>query len=171
MINVDHFVEEIHRILADDGYFYVSAPNYSGVNYLLPFLLSGRTFHDPLSPADRYEFYAHVRYFTYRTLLEYVSSFGFNPVAVYLSVPQGSTHYRALYERSRIKALAFRYSMKTLYTLFSPRWAAEPVLCFKKGSSSARNPQAAESRALIRRTRIARAAAMTRIAAEPSSPS
>ena len=139
MIHVDHFVEEIHRILADDGYFYVSAPNYSGLTYLLPFLAPGKTFHDPLSPADRYEFYAHVRYFTYRTLLEYVSSFGFSPDAVYLSVPQGSTHYRDLYERSRPKALAFRYSMKTLYTLFSPRWAAEPVLCFRKDAGSVGN--------------------------------
>ena len=139
MMNVDHFVMEIHRVLADDGYFYVSAPNYSGLTYLLPFLLSGRTFHNPLSPADRYEFYAHVRYFTYRTLLEYVSSFGFNPDTVYLSIPQESAHYRDLYAKSRFKALAFRYSMKTLYTLLSPRWAAEPVLCFKKDSSGAGN--------------------------------
>ncbi len=48
MINVDHFVEEIHRTLADDGYFYVSAPNYNGLNYVVPFLLHGRSFHDPL---------------------------------------------------------------------------------------------------------------------------
>ncbi len=137
MINVDHFVQEIHRILAVDGYFYVSAPNYSGLTYLLPFLASGRTFHNPLSRADRYEFYAHVRYFTYRTLLEYVRSFGFELDTVYLSVPEGSTHYREMYQKSRMKALAFRHVMKTLYTLFSPRWAAEPVLCFKKSSNTA----------------------------------
>jgi len=143
MIHVDHFVEEIHRLLSDDGYFYVSAPNYSGLTYLLPFLRSGKTFHDPLSAADRYEFYAHVRYFTYRTLLEYVSSFGFVPEAVYLGVPQGSSHYRSLYESSRAKALAFRYSMKAVYTLFSPRWAAEPVLCFRKstGDGDASRPR------------------------------
>jgi SAM-dependent methyltransferase len=135
IVNVDHFVEEIHRVLRDDGYFYVSAPNYSGLTYLLPFLWSGKTFHDPMSPADRYEFYAHVRYFTYRTLLEYVSSLGFTPEAVYLGVPQESSHYRELYARSKVKALTFRYSMKTVYTLFSPRWAAEPVLCFRKGAS------------------------------------
>jgi len=134
MIHVDHFVEEIHRLLSDDGYFYVSAPNYSGLTYLLPFLVSGKTFHDPLSASDRYEFYAHVRYFTYRTLLEYVSSFGFTPEAVYLGVPEGSSHYLSVYEKSRAKALTFRYSMKALYTLFSPRWAAEPVLCFRKGA-------------------------------------
>ncbi len=139
MINVDHFVEEIHRILADDGYFYVSAPNYTGLTYVLPFLLRAGHSTTRWSPAgtSRYEFYAHVRYFTYRTLLEYVSSFGFVPEAVYLAVPEGSTHYRDLYERSKTRALAYRYSMKTFYTLFSPRWAAEPVLCFRKGSGGA----------------------------------
>jgi len=136
MINVDHFVEEIHRVLSDDGYFYVSAPNYNGVNYVVPFLLRGKTFHDPMSSSGtaRYEFYAHVRYFTHRTLLEYVSSFGFVPEAVYLAIPEGSTRYLALYERSKFKALAYRYSMKTFYTLFDARWAPEPVLCFKKGA-------------------------------------
>lgn len=141
MINVDHFVEEVRRILSDNGYFYVSAPNYNGLNYLVPLLLHGKTFHDPIDPTgtSRYEFYAHVRYFTYRTLLEYVGSFGFIPDAVYLALPQGSTRYRDLYDRSKMRALAYRYSMKTFYTLFSPRWAPEPVLCFKKGSSSERN--------------------------------
>jgi SAM-dependent methyltransferase len=136
MIHVDHFVEEIHRILADDGYFYVSAPNYNGLNYVVPFLFSGKAFHDPTDPTgtSRYEFYAHVRYFTYRTLLEYVGSFGFIPDAVYLAVPQGSTRYCDLHERSKVRALAYRYSMSTFYTLCSPRWAPEPVLCFKKGS-------------------------------------
>jgi len=138
MINVDHFVEEIHRILADNGYFYVSAPNYNGLNYVIPFLLKGRTFHDPMDPTgtSRYEFYGHVRYFTYRTLLEYVSSFGFVPEAVYLAAPEGSTRYLDLYKRSKTRALAYRCSMKTFFALFSPRWAPEPVLCFKKGAGN-----------------------------------
>lgn len=134
MMNVDHFVEEICRILADDGYLYLSAPNYNGINYLVPLLLRGTTFHDPLVPASRYEFYAHVRYFTYQTMLDYVTSFGFTPDAVYLALPEGSTRYRALYARSKAKALAYRYSMRTFFTLFNPRWAPEPVLCFRKGS-------------------------------------
>jgi 2-polyprenyl-3-methyl-5-hydroxy-6-metoxy-1,4-benzoquinol methylase len=137
MINVDHFVREIHRVLADNGYFYVSAPNYNGINYVVPLLLKGKGLHDPLSPVrtSRYEFYAHVRYFTYRTLLEYVSSFGFVPEAVYLAVPQDSTRYRVLQERSKAKALAYRLSMKTFYTVCSPRWAPEPVLCLRKGTA------------------------------------
>ena len=141
MINVDHFVGEISRILADDGYFYVSAPNYNGLNYVVPLLLSGRAFHDPLDPAgtSRYEFYAHVRYFTYCTMLKYVSSFGFIPEATYLALPEGSTRYLALQRRSKTRALAYRYSMKAFYTLFSPRWAPEPVLCFRKGSDGSVN--------------------------------
>jgi SAM-dependent methyltransferase len=135
VIHVDHLVEEIRRILSDGGYFYVSAPNYTGLLYLSNFLLSGRTFHDPLSEASRYEFYAHVRYFTYRTLLEYVSSFGFIPDTVYLALPAGSSRYQALYARSKLKALTFRYAMWLLYTLLPPRWASEPILCFQKTSS------------------------------------
>lgn len=145
MINVDHFVGQIHRILAKDGCFYVSAPNYNGLNYVVPLLLSGKTFHDPMKAAgtSRYEFYAHVRYFTYRTMLEYVGSFGFVPEAVYLSLPQGSTRYRRLYEHSKTRALAYRFSMRALYTVFPPRWAPEPVICFRKtfGTATSRKPR------------------------------
>jgi SAM-dependent methyltransferase len=141
LIHIDHFVKEIHRILSDNGYFYVSAPNYSGLLYLSRFLLTGKTFHDPLSEASRYEFYAHVRYFTYRTLLEYVSSFQFTPDTVYLPLPQGSSNYQSLYAASKTKALAFRHTMKILYSLFSPRWAAEPILCFQKSAGNPVNPK------------------------------
>ena len=136
LINIDHFIKEIHRILQDKGCFYICAPNYSGLIYLMPFLISGKTFHDPLSQKDRYEFYGHIRYFTFRTLVEYVSSFGFKAVEVYLPLPESSSKYSALKSKSKFKALAFRYSMKTLYTFFSPRWASEPVICFQKGTSN-----------------------------------
>jgi ubiquinone/menaquinone biosynthesis C-methylase UbiE len=132
LINIDHFMQEIYRILADNGYLYISAPNYSGLIYLIQLLHTGKTFHDPLSPSSRYEFYAHVRYFTYRSLLEYVSSFGFLPNTVYLNLPQASTQYRSLYARSKFKALTFRNSMKILYKFFSPRWASDPLICFRK---------------------------------------
>ena len=132
VIHIDHFLAEIYRMLSTNGCLYLSAPNYSGLPYLLPFLLSGKTFHDPMSKGSRYEFYAHVRYFTYRTLLELVSSFGFVPITVYLPIPQASSNYLALKDRSKLKALAFRTVMKSIYTLLSPRWASEPVICFKK---------------------------------------
>ncbi len=134
VIHVDHFIKEIHRILSDEGYLYMSAPNYGSLAYLPRFLLTGKTFHDPLSKSsvERYEFYAHVRYFTYRSLVEFVSSFGFVPDTVYLALPEGSSHYRSL---PKPKAMAFRYAMMLMYNLFSPRWAAEPIICFQKASS------------------------------------
>lgn len=138
LIHINHFLSEIHRILSDEGYFYISAPNYASLVYLPRLVVSGRSFHDPLSecPISRYEFYAHVRYFTYRTLLEFVSSFGFVPDTVYLPLPEGSSRYRSLYSDSKCKALAFRWSMKLLYNLLPPRWAPEPIICFRKASNS-----------------------------------
>ena len=132
LMHIDHFLSEIKRILSDKGYLYISAPNYSGLPYLLPFLLSGKTFHDPMSEGSRYEFYAHVKYFTYRTLLEVVGSFGFIPDSVYLPIPESSSNYLSLKSRSKPKALTIRYLMKFVYTFFSPRWASEPVICFIK---------------------------------------
>ena len=139
LLHVDHFLGEAYRILSDDGYLYLSTPNYAGLAYMPRFLLSGKTFHDPLSKSSRtrYEFYAHVKYFTYRTLLEFTSSFGFIPDAVYLALPGGSARYQAMYARSKFKALTFRYAMMFMYHLLSPRWASEPILCFRKAGSKA----------------------------------
>jgi ubiquinone/menaquinone biosynthesis C-methylase UbiE len=133
VIHIDHFVKELLRILRKDGYLFISAPNYSGLPYLLPFLLNGKTFHDPMSESSRYEFYGHVRYFTYTTLLEFISSFGFVPDTVYVPLPENGSRYQELRKRSPIKAAIFRFLMKLAYRL-SPRWAAEPVLCFQKAS-------------------------------------
>lgn len=132
VIHIDHFLEEINRILTSDGYLYISAPNYLGLLYLIPFLISGKTFHDPMSEASRYEFYAHVRYFTYRTLLELVSSYGFIADTVYLAIPENGSRYQALKAKSKTRAFAFRFIMKSMYKWLSPRWASEPVICFRK---------------------------------------
>ncbi len=136
LIHIDNFVSEIHRMLADDGYLYLSAPNYSGLTYLLPMLLSGKTFHNPMVETSKYEFYAHLRYFTYDTLLEYISSFGFTAKSVYLGLPKNGTRYLKLHSKSKIKALSFKYTMTLLYNIFSPRWAAEPVICFQKSKTA-----------------------------------
>ena len=135
LINIDHFVGEIHRILREGGYLYISAPNYAGLSYLLPFLMSGKTFHDPLSEPSRYEFYAHVRYFTYQTLLEYVGSHNFTPDTVYLPLPESSSRYLSLRQESLLKATLYRTAMKFIYRL-SPRWNAEPVICFQKSGKN-----------------------------------
>ncbi len=131
IIHTDHFMKEIHRILSDEGCLYMTSPNYASLLYLPRFLLAGKTFHDPLSSRQRYEFYAHVRYFTYRSLVEFVSSFGFVPDTVYLALPEGSSYYQSL---PKPKAVAFRYAMMLMYHLLSPRWAAEPIVCFRKAA-------------------------------------
>lgn len=134
LTNVDHFLAELFRLLGDGGRLYISAPNYSGLPYLLPFFWTGKAFHDPLGESSRYEFYAHVRYFRYRTLRELSTSFGFHLDSVYLCMPAESTHYKALYSKSKLKAMCVRTMMKFLYRLGSPRWASEPILCFSKSS-------------------------------------
>jgi SAM-dependent methyltransferase len=138
ILQVDAFIQEIYRILAPEGCFYLSAPNYASANYLFPLIINGRTFHNPLNEVTRYEFYAHVRYFTYRTLLEYIPTFGFIPEAVYLPVPKSSSNYVSLLKRSKLMAWGFRGCMNLMYRL-SPRWASEPIICFRKTSSS-QNP-------------------------------
>lgn len=132
LLDIDHFLSEIKRILKKDGYLYLSAPNYSGLTYLIPFLLTGKTFHDPLKKEDKYEFYAHVRYFTYRTLIEVVSQHGFIAEKVYLGKPEEGTRYVNLKKKSPLKAFIYKMIMLIIYKLLSPRWAAEPVICFRK---------------------------------------
>jgi SAM-dependent methyltransferase len=140
LMHTEHFLAEIRRILSDHGRFYLSAPNYSGLTYLLPFLVSGRTFHDPMNENDRYEFFAHVRYFTYRTMVELVCSRGFVAEAVYVPLPAASTKFVALKKRSPLKAALVRFMFRAVYTVGSPRWAAEPVVCFAKDLGQLRKP-------------------------------
>ena len=140
VIDIDHFMNETRRILADDGCLYISTPNYAGLIYLLPVLLKGRSYHDPLDAKDRYEFYAHVRYFTYRTLVEFVQSFGFVLETAYLPLPNKSSKYRALAEKSKLKGFLFKTILTMMYRMGSPRWASEPVLCFRKKECSSIKP-------------------------------
>ncbi len=136
VLNLAHFMEEISRILKTEGFLYISTPNYAAPEYLAAPLFSGRTFHDPMSTDEsKYEFFAHVRYFTYRTLLEYVSSFGFVPDTVYLALPGGSARYQDLYAKSKLKALSYRYLRWSMFKILSPRWATEPIICFQKTST------------------------------------
>ena len=135
ILHLDEHMNEIRRILKDDGHLFISTPNYTGIHFVIPFLLNGRTFHNPMNGGlDKYEFYAHVRYFTYVSLVEFVSSFGFKADKVYLPLPEGSARYRSLRTRSRVRAFAFRSAMYLLYRLLPPRWAFHPVLRFSKAS-------------------------------------
>ena len=140
IINLDHHMNELRRILKDNGHLYISSPNYSSIHFVIPYLLKGESFHDPLSDGlDKYEFYAHVRYFTYNTLLAFVSSFGFVAEKVYLPLPGGSSKYLALKKRSKFIAYSFRTIMHLFYKLSTPRWAFEPVLCFSKAERLSKN--------------------------------
>jgi SAM-dependent methyltransferase len=139
LMHPDHFLKEACRILRNGAYFYLSTPNYAAPEYAGRLLLSGRTFHNPLgSEESRYEFYSHIRYYTYRTLIEFVRSFGFAPETTYIALPGGSARYKALFARSKVKALAFRYLMWFRHHLLSPRYASEPIVCFKKTAAQPR---------------------------------
>ena len=136
LYNIDNFFHQAKRILKDDGYIYVSAPNYNGLNYLLPLLFKGKTFHDPLHPKEKYEFYGHLRYFTHLSLIKYISSFGFTAEAVYLGKPEMGTRYLRFKSKHRIGAAIYKALILTLYYLFHPRWAPEPVICFRKSDDT-----------------------------------
>lgn len=135
LVYPDHFIRETNRVLRDGGYLYISSPNYASLFYLLKLALDGRTFHDPLSPnkQTRYEFYAHIRPFTFKTLVQFVSSFGYTLDTVYLALPQQSSLYQEVRAKSKARGLLYRYGRWLMYRLLPPRWAAEPIFCFRKG--------------------------------------
>jgi SAM-dependent methyltransferase len=132
LIYFDHFLEEIYRILDEDGFLYISTPNYAAPEYLIQPIFTGKTFHDPLGAEERYEFYAHVRYFTYRTLVDLMRFYKFIPETVYLALPKGSTRYQGLYKTSKLLAMAFKSAVWLKHHLLSARMAAEPILCCSK---------------------------------------
>ncbi len=135
LYNIDNFFHEAKRILKDDGYIYISVPNYNGLNYLFPLLFKGKTFHDPLNPKDKYEFYGHLRYFTHLSLIKYISSFGFIAEAVYLGKPEMGTKYLRFKSKHKIGAAIYKALILTLFCVFPPRWSPEPVICFKKSKN------------------------------------
>lgn len=133
LTNTDHFLQEAYRILAPGGFFYLEAPNYAAPEHSLKLLFTGRAFGDPLGDKDeRYEFFGHIRHFTYKMIRDYAESFGFVLDTVYLALPGGSSRYKALYARSKVLALSFRGAMWLRHHIFSPSWAAEPILCMRK---------------------------------------
>ncbi len=136
LIQIDHFAKQVHRILAPDGRLYLSVPNYASLYWMLP-LLRGRTFHNPFDEREQYEFYAHIRYFTYHTLVEYMQHFGFSVDTVYLPLPMGSTRFEKIRNRSRVLGFVIQNCFRMLYAI-SPRWHQEPVICFAKSAYPSR---------------------------------
>jgi len=146
LFNIDHFLRETSRILARGGFLYISSPNYAAPEYAGKLLISGRSFHDPLGPEEqRYEFFGHIRYFTYKTLRDYVRSFKFSLDTVYIALPAGSSRYNALYARSKWKARLYRNLMWLRHHLLPPRFASEPILCFQKTT----DPRRRKSRKVV----------------------
>ncbi len=142
IINLDNHMNELRRILAPDGHLYLSAPNYTSIHFVVPFLLNGRSFHNPMNGGlDKYEFYAHVRYFTYRTLLEFTESFGFRADKVFLPLPEGSSRYRSLKRKAPLLALTAKSAVYLFYKLVPPRWAFHPVIRFTKTDMAASTPR------------------------------
>ena len=140
IINLDHHMNEIKRILSKNGHLYLSAPNYNGIHFVLPFLFKGKAFHNPMNEGiDKYEFYAHVRYFTHNTLVEFIESFGFQAEKVYLPLPKNSSKFNALKNKSSLLAFTIKASIYLLYKLLPPRWAFHPVICFSKKSDTSSN--------------------------------
>jgi len=135
IILLDHFVEELKRILSENGRLYLTIPNYASLYWTVPFILTGKTFHDPFGERSRYEFYAHVRYFTYQTVVDFLKHFGFNVDTVYLPLPEGSTKFQDIKARSKVLACFIKTFFRLCYHL-SPRWHQEPVICFSKNGYS-----------------------------------
>ncbi|MBI5351461.1 MAG: class I SAM-dependent methyltransferase [Chloroflexi bacterium] len=135
LLFVNEFLSELNRILCDGGYLYISTPNYAAPEYLAGPVLHGRAFHDPISPASRYEFFAHVRYFTFKTLGGLVDSHGFALDSVYIALPDGSDRYQKLFKQSKLKALTFRSLMWVKAKLLPLYRSSEPILCFQKTST------------------------------------
>jgi SAM-dependent methyltransferase len=137
IIQLDNHINEIRRVLAKNGHLYLSTPNYSAIHFMIPFVLGGRTFHDPMKGGlNKYEFYAHVRYFTYKSLVEFMRHFGFSPDIAYIPLPKESSKFRNLKKRSPLIALGFRTAMLMLYLLLPPRWAFHPVLRFTRSDAN-----------------------------------
>ena len=135
LYNIENFFYEAKRILKNEGHLYLSVPNYNGLNYLIPLLFKGKTFHDPLTPKEKYEFYGHLRYFTHISLIKYITSFGFTAETVYLGKPEQGTRYLQFKSKHKIGAAIYKALMMILFTVFPPRWAPEPVICFRKSES------------------------------------
>ncbi len=132
LINIDEFTRELFRILRPDGRLYMTVPNYASLYWLIP-ILKGNTFHDPLDEKERYEFYAHIRYFTYNTLERYLEHFGFVTDTVYMPLPWGSTRMERMRQKRPAAAFLIRNLFRMLYHL-SPRWHQEPIQCMSKAT-------------------------------------
>lgn len=127
----DLCLAECHRIIKPDGTFIVSTPNYSHP-YRIWKLIRGETFHDPF---EEYQFWAHVRFFTYKTLVKFLKYFGLFLADVFLPLPAVPTQYSGFTKGSRVKEFFAMHLYPKIFFRISPRFCNEPILVCKKKRS------------------------------------
>jgi len=124
----DVCLREAYRILKQNGSFIVSTPNYSHP-YRIWQLIKGDTFHDPF---EEYQFWAHVRFFTYKTLKRFLEHFGFFVAKVYLPTPAIPSQYRRFTKGSKMKEFFALHLYPKIFYRLSPRFCDEPILLCRK---------------------------------------
>ncbi|NIO38292.1 methyltransferase domain-containing protein [Candidatus Bathyarchaeota archaeon] len=129
----DVCLKELHRILRHDGALLLSTPNYSHPYRILQ-LIRGDSFHDPF---EEYQFWAHVRYFTHKTLTKFIESFGFFVADVFLPLPAVVTQYARFTKGSKLREFFALHLYPKIFYRISPRFCDEPILvCRKKKSKT-----------------------------------
>ncbi len=127
----DICLQEFHRILKHDGGLIVSTPNYSHP-YRIWQLVKGETFHDPLK---EYQFWAHLRFFTYKTLVKFLEHLRFFVADVFLPLPAVPAMYSGFTKGSKIKEFFALHLYPKIFFRISPRFCNEPILLCKKDRS------------------------------------
>lgn len=120
----DKCLEETHRILKKDGQVIICLPNYASLLHTLS-NLRGQSFH---SLTDEYNFYGHIKYFTYSSILELLTLKGFFVDTVISPLPTITKRYRKLSRWKKILAKAIVY----ISCKISPRWCQAPIIIAKK---------------------------------------
>lgn len=127
----DVCLKEFYRVLKPDGALLVSTPNYAHP-YRIWQLIKGNSFHDPFS---EYQFYAHIRFFTYKTLKKFLAHYGFHVTEVFLPLPSALTQYQRFTRSSKLLRFFVLKLYPHLFYRISPRFCDEPILVCRKTRS------------------------------------
>lgn len=133
LLRPDICLKEAFRILKRDGGLIVCTPNYSHP-YRIWQLIRGDSFHDPFNdPLDAYQFWAHVKFFTFKSLKRFLEHIGFFVRQVFLPMPVIPSQYARFTKGSRLKELLAMHIYPKIFYRISPRFCDEPILmCQKK---------------------------------------
>lgn len=120
----DKCLEEARRILKKDGQMIICLPNYASLLHTFT-NLQGKSFH---TINDEYNFYGHIKYFTYSSISELLKNKGFFIETVISPLPTVTKRYRKLSRWKKILAKAIVY----ISCKISPRWCQAPIIIAKK---------------------------------------